>query len=306
VTPTLTRLTDHVHAWVQPDGSWWLNNAGVVLGDGGVILIDTCATAERTRRLLAAVAEVAAGAPIRLAINTHLHGDHSYGNALLPESTSIVGHPATRAGLIADFLLADTPPIWSPTPDWGIAKTRPPTIVVPDEATLYTGERRVDLRHPGHPAHTEGDLVAWLPDERVLFTGDLVFHGVTPLVFMGSLDGALRSLGWLREFPAEHVVPGHGQVFAGSRFGEVLDAHARYYEFVQYVAVQGLAAGLPPLEAAQRCDLGPFAEWPDQERIVLNLHRAYAEAAGAGADVDLIAAFTDAVTYNGGPLACAL
>ena len=53
---------------------------------------------------------------------------------------------------------------------------------------------------PAIAAHTTGDLVAWLPDERVLFSGDLVFHGLTPLVFMGSVDGALRSLDWLAAF----------------------------------------------------------------------------------------------------------
>ena len=301
---SLRPITDSVHAWVQPDGSWWLNNAAAVLGDDGVILVDTCATAARTSRMLAAVAEVAAGAPIRLAVNTHLHGDHTYGNALLPESTVIVGHPFTRDGLIADFLLANTPPIWSPKPDWGIKQTRPPTVTVSSELEVYTGDRQVQLRHPGYPAHTRGDLVAWLPAERVLCTGDLIFHEVTPLVFMGSLDGALRSLGWLLEFPAEHVVPGHGPVFGGSEFESVLAEHERYYRFVQDVAAQGMAAGLSPLEAARQCDLGSFAGWPDPERIVLNLHRAYADAAGA--ELDLVAALTDAVTYNGGPLACAL
>ena len=302
---SLHRITGDVYAWVQPDGSWWLNNAGAVAGDDGVILIDTCATAERTRAFLAAVDATTGGAPIRLAVNTHLHGDHCYGNALLPASTAIVGHPFTRDGLIADFLLADTPPIWSPTPDWGVRDIRPPTIVVPDQAELFTGGRRVRLHHPGFAAHTRGDLVAWLPDERVLFTGDLVFHQVTPLVFMGSVGGALRSLDWLRQFPAEHVVPGHGPPLAGARFESVLEEHARYFRFVQETADRGRAAGLTPLAAARECDVGSaFADWPDAERIVLNLHRAYADAAGV--ELDLIAAFTDAVTYNNGPLACAL
>jgi cyclase len=300
----LHQLTPDVHAWVQPDGSWWLNNAGAVHGDDGVILIDTCATAARTRRFLAAVDEVTGRAPVRLAVNTHLHGDHAYGNALLPESAVIVGHEYTRQGLLADFLLANTPPIWAPTPDWGIERTRPPTVIVHDELALYTGQRRVELRHPGHAAHTHGDVVAWLPSERVLFTGDLVFHQVTPLVFMGSLDGALRSLEWLAAFPAEHVVPGHGPLIGGADFAGVLDAHARYYRFVLDTASRGRAAGVSPLEAARGCDLGEFASWPDPERIVLNLHRAYADADGA--ELDLIAAFGDAVAYNGGPLHCAV
>jgi cyclase len=98
----LVELTPGVHAWVQHDGSWWVNNAGAIIGDDGVILVDTCATAERTRAFLSAVERAANGAPVRVAVNTHLHGDHTHGNALLPDSTVIVGHQSTREGILVD------------------------------------------------------------------------------------------------------------------------------------------------------------------------------------------------------------
>jgi cyclase len=300
----LVPLADGVLAWVQPDGSWWINNAGVVLGDDGLVLVDTCATERRTRRFLDALAFATGEAPIRMAVNTHLHGDHTYGNCLLPESTVIIGHPKTREGMLNDFVLASTPPIWSPTPDWGALRLRPPTVLVHDRLTVVAGERRIELRHPGHPAHTLGDVVAWLPDDGVLFTGDLIFHAVTPLVFMGSVEGALRSLDWLASFGASRVVPGHGAVVDGAGFADVLDAHANYYRFVLETARLGRADGLDPLAAARRAELGEFASWPDDERLVLNLHRAYAEADGR--ELDLLAAFTDAVAYHGGPLRCAV
>ncbi|HCT78228.1 MAG TPA: MBL fold metallo-hydrolase [Micromonosporaceae bacterium] len=301
----LVPVADGVLAWVQPDGTWWINNAGVVLGDGGSVLVDTCATEDRTRRFLAAVDEVSGGAAIRVAVNTHLHGDHTYGNSLLPDSTVIVAHEATREGLLADFVLANTPPIWSPTPRWGNVTVRPPTVVLRDELTVFAGSRRIELRHPGHPAHTLGDVVAWLPDDGVLFTGDLVFHQVTPLVVMGSVDGALRSLDWLASFGARHVVPGHGQLVDGADLAGVLDAHARYYRFVMETARVGRARDLSPLDAARQADLGEFAGWPDSERLVLNLHRAYAETSGSEV-VNILAAFTDTIAYHGGPLRCAV
>jgi cyclase len=98
----LHELLPGVHAWVQPDGTWWVSNAGAVAGDDGVVIIDTCATAERTRRFLAAVAAATGGAPVRLAVNTHQHGDHTYGNCLLPASTVIIGHTGMREGLRLD------------------------------------------------------------------------------------------------------------------------------------------------------------------------------------------------------------
>ena len=300
----LVPLADGVLAWVQPDGSWWINNAGVVLGEDGVVLVDTCATERRTRRFLEAVAFATGDAPIRMAVNTHLHGDHTYGNSLLPSSTVILGHPETRAGMLADFVLASTPPVWSPVPEWGALSLRPPTVLVHDRLTVIAGSRRIELRHLGHPAHTLGDVVAWLPDDGVLFSGDLIFHGVTPLVFMGSVDGALRSLDWLASFGASRIVPGHGAVVDEAAFADVLEAHARYYRFILDTARLGRADGLDPLAAARRADLGEFAAWPDSERVVLNLHRAYAEADGR--ELDLLVAFTDAVAYNGGPLRCAV
>ncbi|TCO65887.1 MBL fold metallo-hydrolase [Actinocrispum wychmicini] len=302
--PGLREVVPGVHAWVQPDGSWWLNNAGAVHNGDDIVLIDTCATRRRTTLFLEAVAAATGNATIRTAVNTHLHGDHTYGNALLPASTTIVAHQNTRDGLLADFLLKNTPPIWSPTPNWEIDDIRPPTATLRDTMSLYAGTTEVQLHHPGYTAHTVGDVVAWLPQQQVLFTGDLVFHQVTPLVFMGSVDGARRSVEWLRSFPARSVVPGHGPLLTDETFNDVLDTHTRYYEFVQSTAATGIAQGRTPLDAAKDCDLGEFATLPDPERIVLNLHRAYADRTNT--PMDLAAALTDAVTYNNGPLHCAL
>jgi cyclase len=299
---TLSEVGPGVHAWVQPDGSWWINNAGAVLGDDGIVLVDTCATARRTRRFLDAVRTASGDAPIRFAVNTHLHGDHTHGNALLPDSTVLIGHSATRAGILSDTLLTNLPPVWQPSPEWGITKHRAPTVVLEDSLTLHNGDRRIELRHPGHAAHTPGDVVAWVPDAAVLFTGDLIFHGVTPLALMGSVEGWLKALDWLAGFAAATVVPGHGSILPGSAFPRVLEDHARYLRFVQDTARQARTDGLSPLEAAQRCDLGEFAAWSDRERIVLNLHRAYADVDDT--DVDLPVALADTITYNGGPLRC--
>nr|WP_244312908.1 MBL fold metallo-hydrolase [Microbispora hainanensis] len=289
-----------IFAWVQPDGTWWVNNAGAVAGDDGVLIVDTCATEARTRRFLGAVAEATGGAPVRMAVNTHQHGDHCYGNSLLPDDTVVFGHAAMREALLIDPIIDGCPPVWAPVPDWGQVTRRPPSVVFASELTVHVGAHRVELRHPGHAAHTPGDVVAWLPGERVLFAGDLLFNGLTPMVLMGSVEGALRSLDWLASFEPEHVVPGHGPLATAAELPEVLAVHERYYRFVLDTARAGRAKGLTPLAAAQEADLGEFAGWADAERLVLNLHRAYADAEGG--EVDLLAAFGDAMTWHGGPL----
>jgi cyclase len=296
----LNEVATGVWAWTQGDGSWWINNAGLVAGDEGDILVDTCATAARTARFLGQVTAVRSGAPLRFAVNTHLHGDHTHGNSLLPSTTSIVGHARMRTGLAEDTIIDACPPYWEPVPDWGNVRKRLPTITYEDRLVLHSGSTEVHIVHPGHAAHTPGDSVVFVPDRGVLFAGDLLFHDVTPLVFMGSLDGALRSLDWMADFDASVVVPGHGAVLDRKDLGRVLEAHRRYYRLIQDSARLGVDRGLSPLEAARQTDLGEFASLPDAERIVLNLHRAYAEISSW--TFDLHAAFDDAVRYNAAPL----
>lgn len=294
----LVPVADGVHAWVQPDGTWWCNNAGVVDGGGRLLLVDTCATAARTRRFLDAAAAATGAAAVRWVVNTHEHGDHCYGNGLLPGDTTVIGHPVMRQHLLDDPVIDGCPPLWDPVPDWGGQARRAPDVASEGPLTVHCGGHRVEVRHPGHPAHTGGDLVAWLPDTGVLFSGDLVFHGVTPLVLSGSVDGARRALDWIADLAPAVVVPGHGPVVPGVELHRVLDQLARYYDLVAAVAAQGRRSGVGPLQAAQQADLGEFAGWADSERLVLNLHRAYAEADGT--EPDVLAAFLDAVADNGG------
>lgn len=301
---SLVEIAPGAYAWVQPEGGWWVNNAGLVTaGDGAqAMVVDTCVSSERTRRFLAAAAEATGGAPVRVAVNTHQHGDHTYGNHLLPAGTLIAAQENAREGMVEDPFFDDVPRIWEPMPDWSDAVRRPPGLTFREALTLHLGGVRAEVRHPGHTAHTPGDAVVWLPEQGVLYAGDLVFNRVTPLVFMGSLEGARRSLEWVAGFGADHLVPGHGALLDGGGIERSLDEHDRYYAFVAETAAAGRRAGVGPLEAARGADLGAFASWPDAERIVLNLHRAYADAEGR--EMDMVAAFTDALAYTGGPLAC--
>jgi cyclase len=129
--------------------------------------------------------------------------------------------------------------------------------------------------------------------------------GGTPFLLMGSVTRAIDVLeNVVIPLGVTTTVPGHGPVFHDHGPVRVtLD----YLRFVDALARRGLEAGVTPLQAAQDTDLGAFAGWPDAERIVGNLHRAYAELTGAqrGTPIDVMAALADMVTYNGGrPLTC--
>lgn len=295
----MERVGEHAHAWVQESATWWVNNTGVLVGDRSTLVVDTCATERRTRAFLDAVRD-AATPEVRWAVNTHAHGDHTYGNSLLPASTTLVGHHHMRAHLATDPVLDECPPLWEPVPSWGDVTRRVPDVGVDGGLRIDLGHHDVRVEHPGHPAHTTGDLVVFSEQDRVLFAGDLVFHGLTPLVFMGSVDGARRSLDWMSSFDAQVLVPGHGPVVRGPDISRVLAEHDEYYRFVQGLAAQGIRDGSTPLQVAQAADLGTYASWADAERIVPNLHRAYADVTGD--DVDIIPAMQDAVAWLGHPM----
>jgi len=295
---TTVEVADGVFAFVQPDGSWWINNAGFVAGTDDVVAVDASSTQRRTRALLDAIAATTS-APVRTLVNTHHHGDHTNGNCLFTDAV-VLGHRNCRAGVLAQSI-GGLEPIFGEV-DWGELTIRAPQAVFDDRLDLYVGERPIELRYAGTPAHTTGDVVAWLPEERVLFAGDLVFNGGTPFVLMGSVDGALDALDVLRRLDAATIVPGHGPVCGP----EAIDTVESYLRFVQQLAADAVAAGVSVLEAARQTDLGDFAGLHDAERIVGNLHRAMAELTGTprGGQIDIIAAFQDMLTYNGGPLRC--
>ncbi|WP_031464980.1 MBL fold metallo-hydrolase [Sciscionella sediminilitoris] len=299
--PRLQEVSADIYAYVQPDGTWWINNTGFAVGPQGVAAFDSCSTERRTRALLETIASVTS-APVRTLVNTHHHGDHTFGNALFPQAT-IVAHERTRAEAIAFGPARELP--WWQNPEWGELPLEPPFLTYTDQVTLWFGELRAEVRYVGSPAHTNNDSVIWFPERSVLFCGDLVFHGGTPFLLMGSVAGAIGVLEQvLRPFGAETIVPGHGPVFHDDApIADTLD----YLRFVLDLAERGHAEGIPPLQAARDTGLGRFADWPDAERIVGNLHRAYAELGGTprGGTIDTATALTEMVDYNGGkPLTC--
>ena len=296
--PELIEVSASVYAYVQPDGSWWINNTGFVVGKSSVVSIDACSTQRRTRAYLEAIASVAA-TPVTTLINTHHHGDHTYGNSEFGP-VPIIGHERCREEVLNAGILGNVG-IWEPI-DWGELRVAPPTVTFTDRLRVWSDDTPLEVSYVGQPAHTSNDSLVWLPDSQVLFCGDLLFNGGTPFLLMGSVTGAVEVLSSvLAPIPARTIVPGHGELCAP----DLIDTTLEYLRFVLKVARQGLDAGLPPLAAAREADLGEYAGWLDPERIVGNLHRAYRDLEPQRPDVDVLAALTDMVAYNGGrPLAC--
>jgi len=294
--PQVVEVSAGVFAYVQLDGSWGLNNAGFIFGRDAVTTIDTCFTERRSRWFAEAISAAAGSKPVRTLVNTHHHGDHTHGNYLFAPGATIIAHERCREEVIATAL--GTKSLF-PGVEWGEIEVAPPFVTFEERLTVWVDDLRVELIFVG-PAHTTNDIVAWIPERKVLFAGDVIFNGGTPFVVMGSVTGSLQALERVRALRAETIVPGHGSVCGP----EVIDDVADYLRFVQETARGGFEAGLEPLALARETDLGRFSEWLDSERFVANVHRAYSELRGEplGTVLPLVAVVPDMVAYNGGQM----
>ena len=186
--PELRQVCEDVYAYLQPDGSWYLNNTGFLVSSTGVISVDATSTERRTRAYLDAIGSVTRQ-PVRTLVNTHHHGDHTHGNYLMSGAT-IVGHERCREAILASPM-PPPPGIWSDV-DWGHLEPAPPFLTYTDGITLWSGDVRCQVRYVGTPA--PNDSIVWIPDRQVLFAGDLLFNGGTPFALMGSVSGWIEVL----------------------------------------------------------------------------------------------------------------
>jgi glyoxylase-like metal-dependent hydrolase (beta-lactamase superfamily II) len=282
----LHELGDGLFAFLQPDGGWGLSNAGLVLADDTSMLIDTLFDLRLTREMLDAMRPLTDARPIRQVLNTHGNGDHWYGNELVPDNAEIV---ASRAALEE---MRETPPevlaalkqanldedlsafvrhAFGPYRFDGI-ELRLPTRTFSGSLTLDVAGRRVELLELG-PAHTRGDVIAHVPEARTVFTGDILFIGGTPVVWAGPVSNWVAACEHIERLDVDTIVPGHGPVTDKEGPRQV----RRYLEYVRAEAAERHRAGMPAMEAALDIDLGPFSDWGDQERIVVNVDTVYAE-----------------------------
>ena len=186
----LHEVADGVFAYVQPDGSWMINNTGFLVARDGVSAIDACSTERRTRAFLDTIAGVTA-APVRTLVNTHHHPDHTAGNGLF-SGAAIVAHEQARPEMRA-LGLPHNSGIWTDV-DYGDLELALPFLTFADRMTLWADDLRCELLYAGGPAHTTNDVVVWIPERSVLFAGDLLFHGGTPFLLSGSVLGAIDVL----------------------------------------------------------------------------------------------------------------
>jgi len=283
----LQELGDGLCAYLQPDGGWGLSNAGLISAPGASLLVDTLYDLRRTAAMLEAMAPRLAASPLQAAFNTHGDPDHCFGNQLLPAEATIIATDAATAAMarrsasaVRDMVSgASLGPAFAEFArerfgsfEFEGIEQRFPTETFEGRRELRVGERLVELIELG-PAHSEGDAIAHVPDAAAVFTGDLVFAGGTPIVWVGPVSRWLDACEAILALGARTIVPGHGPLTDA----DGVRAVQRYLRHVRSEAAKRFEAGMAAADAADDIELGDFAALGDAERIVVNVETVYRE-----------------------------
>jgi cyclase len=189
-------------------------NNGWILFEDYVLVID--ANFPAGARLIIGKIRSLTDKPIRFAFDTHHHGDHAYGNQVFVENGGV---PVAHTGVIEEMKRYETgyyddkPGAWETAAkgraDVRTSKLKPPSVLFSNDLIFDDGKHRVELMHLG-VAHTHGDAVAWLPKEKILFTGDVCVNGPYNYVGDGDVGKWVVTLDAVRKLGANIVCTGHG------------------------------------------------------------------------------------------------
>ena len=291
-----------VYAWLQPDGGWGWSNAGLVVDGEASLLVDTLFDAKLTREMLTAMADASGvtAEAIQTVVNTHANGDHTHGNGLCINAEVIASTasasemesftPSMMKGFMsAAGSMGDTGAYLTDifgAFDFNDVAEKLPTVTFTGELELSVGDKVVRLIEVG-PAHTRGDVLAYIPGDRTIFTGDILFIEGTPLMWAGPVANWINACDRILALDPEVIVPGHGPITDVAGVRAVQD----YLRYIETEARRRFDAGLSVREAAMDIALGDYDRWIDAERIAINVDTLYREFKGERGATDTVAMF---------------
>lgn len=296
-TKGLHRLNDACYAWLVPDGTWGWSNAGLVVGAGQSLLVDTLFDLDMTRDMLDGMKQVTDGARVRTLVNTHANGDHWFGNELVQDVEIITSTPTAEemATNGPDLILrlleqegavgAFSRHIFEPFTFTGITPTMA-SRTFEKSLTLDVGGVEVQLHNLG-PAHTGGDSVVVVPEHRTLYAGDLLFIGGTPISWAGRISHWVEACQFMLDLDVETIVPGHGPVTDKHGVQDVMD----YLTYVEKEATKRHDAGMTPEDAMRDIALGRFDALDEKGRLAQNVLAVYYELDPGLARVETLEVF---------------
>src|SRR5437660_5387322 len=231
-----------------------VDNSGFVVGEHGVLVIDANINGATAVLIQTAVRQVT-NKPILYVVNTNYHGDHTFGNYAFPQETLIVAQQKTAESMRdfereKQFLL---PTVGNDPTVFGDVRLRLPDVVLDEYLELDLGGRVVELYHFGH-GNTPGDTVAFVPEARVAWAGNLILgEGTIPFLIEGGAGAYLETMAkFTHTLEVGTLVPGHGVLASGAILGHYLPYLGELIESVR----RALRAGQNLEEAIAAAPLG--------------------------------------------------
>lgn len=287
-TKGLHDLHNGCFAYLQPNGGWGWSNAGLIVSGGQNLLVDTLTDVPLTRDMLHEMkTKVLGTAPIERVVNTHSNPDHYLGNELVADSI-ILATEKTKAAIAAfnPEILAGLQRDWEKFGDsgWffhqvsgakfqfqGIHLT-PPNQAFEQETRLQVGDKAVIVKDLG-PAHTESDVIVFVPEDKVVYTGDLLFNHAHPVIWEGPFQNWIAACDYILGLDVETIVPGHGPLADKSAVRNL----RHYFDYIHTESRKRFDAGMDFYAAAKDIQMDEFKDWIDGERLVANVYTAYKE-----------------------------
>lgn len=302
----LHEIGEGTHAYLQPDGGWGWSNAGLVVGDGASLLVDTLFDLRITQRMLESMSAHTASAPITSLVNTHANGDHCYGNSLV-KGANIIASAATA------HEMTEVPPAMmaalNKAPgevgelfrhffgefEFDGIEMALPTETFSGRHSFDVGGRHIELVEVG-PAHTAGDSLVFVPDARTVYTGDILFIGGTPIVWAGPLDNWIAACDLIIDSDVDTIVPGHGPLTDRNGVRAVRD----YLVYVRDEASERFRGGMDAWDAARDIALNGFDTWGEAGRLAVNVDTVYRSLDPSHRSPDVVEQFRRMLTLESG------
>jgi glyoxylase-like metal-dependent hydrolase (beta-lactamase superfamily II) len=230
----LEKITGHVYAYVgvknaSPSANSFGANSGVIIGEDAVMVVDTLISAKEAEKLRADIKKIT-DKPVKYVVNTHSHLDHSWGNSVfVKDGAVVIGHEnSALSAAKGEYMLAHAGELGLKPEDMEGTVLKFPTVMFKERMRVDLGGGVVvDLAYPA-PTHTPDSIMAYVPADKVLFTGDILFTKYHPFIGDGDINDWIKVLSGLEKTTAEFIIPGHGPV---STVSDMRDMAAYLKEF---------------------------------------------------------------------------
>ncbi len=307
-TKGLHDIGNGLYAYLLPDGSWGWSNAGLIVDGGETLLVDTLFTVPLTQDMLDIMSDAEPAAKtIGKVVNTHANADHIWGNQLVKDSEIIASTgcaeefdhfkpeqilammaDAKALGVLGEFMEYCFTPF-----DFSGIELTPPTTTFDKEMTVQVGDKTVELYNVG-PAHTRGDVLAYVPGDKVIFTGDIIFNEGHPVIWDGPIANWQKACERILSLDVDVVVPGHGPVTDKA----YVRKFKGYLDYIEAESRKGFDAGLSEWDTACEISLADYDTWLDAERLIGNVHALYREFRDEGEEPEIMPVFEEMARFH--------